>query len=121
MVPLLSHWAFSDVFEEQGWTWDVFNGGFGLVNRWGVRKPVFNVFKLLNEAGSERFNVTRSVRRPTFRNKKIHFFLLFLFLFLFSFFFRVAQRLLIILCAHPLTRSLTITCFFQVRALITHT
>jgi beta-xylosidase len=28
-VPLLSHWAFSDIFEEQGFTWDVFNGGFG--------------------------------------------------------------------------------------------
>ena len=22
MFPLLSHWAFSDLFEEQGWTWD---------------------------------------------------------------------------------------------------
>jgi hypothetical protein len=120
MVPLLSHWAFSDVFEEQGWTWDVFNGGFGLVNRWGVRKPVFNVFKLLNEAGSERFNVTRSVRstRPTFLKKKRSFSFFFFF---FSFYFRVAQRLLIILCPHSLTRSLTITCFFQVRALITHT
>ena len=61
MVPLLSHWAFSDVFEEQGWTWDVFNGGFGLVNRWGVRKPVFNVFKLLSDSGSERLNVTSLV------------------------------------------------------------
>jgi hypothetical protein len=26
MVPLLSHRAFSDIFEEQGYTWDVFNG-----------------------------------------------------------------------------------------------
>ena len=42
----------------QGFTWDVFNGGFGLVNRWGVRKPVFNAFKLLNEAGNERWNVS---------------------------------------------------------------
>ena len=23
MVSLLSHWAFSDIFEEQGFTWDV--------------------------------------------------------------------------------------------------
>ena len=44
--------------EEQGFTWDVFNGGFGLVNRWGVRKPVFNAFKLLNEAGNARLPVT---------------------------------------------------------------
>ena len=42
MLDLMSHWAFSGVFEEQGWTWDVFDGGFGLVNRWGVRKPVSN-------------------------------------------------------------------------------
>lgn len=33
-------------------------GGFGLVNRWGVRKPVFNAFKLLHEAGAERWNVS---------------------------------------------------------------
>ena len=57
LFTLLSHWAFSDVFEEQGWTWDVFNGGFGLVSRFGVRKPVFNAFKLLNEAGSVRHRV----------------------------------------------------------------
>lgn len=58
MVPLLSHWAFSDIFEEQGFTWNVFNGGFGLVNRFGVRKPVFNAFKLLHEAGNRRWNVS---------------------------------------------------------------
>lgn len=50
--------AFSDIFEEQGFTWDVFNGGFGLLNRWGVRKPVFNAFKLLNDAGLRRWNVS---------------------------------------------------------------
>ena len=52
----------------QGFTWDVFNGGFGLLNRWGVRKPVFNAFKLLNEAGNERWNVSGidlDVRRMT--------------------------------------------------------
>lgn len=36
----------------------MFNGGFGLVNRWGIRKPVFNAFKLLNEAGDRRWNVS---------------------------------------------------------------
>ena len=52
----------------QGFTWDVFNGGFGLLNRWGVRKPVFSAFKLLNEAGNERWNVSGidlDVRRMT--------------------------------------------------------
>jgi hypothetical protein len=58
LFDILSHWAFSDVFEEQGWSWEVFNGGFGLVNRFGVRKPVFNAFKLLHDAGDERWNVT---------------------------------------------------------------
>ena len=29
-----------------------------MLNRWGVRKPVFNAFKLLKEAGSERWNVS---------------------------------------------------------------
>jgi xylan 1,4-beta-xylosidase len=55
-----SYWAFSDVFEEQGWSWDVFNGGFGLINRFGVRKPVFNAFKMLHDAGKERWVVNAS-------------------------------------------------------------
>jgi beta-xylosidase len=63
-VPLLSHWAFSDIFEEQGFTGDVFNGGFGLLNRWGVRKPVFNAFKLLQDAGAERWNVSGIQLQP---------------------------------------------------------
>jgi hypothetical protein len=30
----------------------------GLLNRWGVRKPVFNAFKLLHDAGTQRWNVS---------------------------------------------------------------
>lgn len=66
LAEIFSLWAFSDIFEEQGWTWDVFNGGFGLVNRFGVRKPVYRAFDLLHAAGNLRYtNVTTSMSMPS--------------------------------------------------------
>ncbi len=45
----MSYWAYSDLFEEPGPPPTPFHGGFGLMNREGLRKPVYFAFKYLNE------------------------------------------------------------------------
>ncbi|MGA0586503.1 GH39 family glycosyl hydrolase [Dyella sp. KRB-257] len=53
-VDLMSFWAFSDVFEEQGVVKTPFYGGFGLVAERGIPKPAFNAFAMLHELGDTR-------------------------------------------------------------------
>ena len=57
LVQMMSYWAFSDVFEEQGVVKEPFYGGFGLIAERGLPKPAFNAFKLLHYLGSERIPV----------------------------------------------------------------
>jgi xylan 1,4-beta-xylosidase len=40
-VSSMSHWTFTDVFEENGPPARPFHGGFGLINYEGIRKPAF--------------------------------------------------------------------------------
>src|SRR3984957_8281997 len=47
LVAMMSYWAFSDVFEEQGVVKQPFYGGYGLIAENGLPKPAFNAFKLL--------------------------------------------------------------------------
>ena len=54
LVAILSYWAFSDVFEEQGVVKEPFYGGFGLIAADGIPKPSFNAFKLLHGLGTTR-------------------------------------------------------------------
>ncbi len=54
LVSMLSYWAFSDVFEEQGVVKEPFYGGFGLLAADGIPKPAFNAFKLLHGLGTTR-------------------------------------------------------------------
>ena len=54
LVHLLSYWAFSDVFEEQGVARTPFYGGFGLIATGHIKKAVYNDFALLHRLGSER-------------------------------------------------------------------
>ncbi len=54
---MLSYWAFSDVFEEQGVVKEPFYGGFGLIAADGIPKPSFNAFKLLHTLGTTRIAV----------------------------------------------------------------
>ena len=54
LVAMLSYWAFSDVFEEQGVVKEPFYGGFGLLAEDGIPKPAFNAFKLLHTLGTTR-------------------------------------------------------------------
>lgn len=44
----MSYWTYSDLFEEAGPPPTPFHGGFGLLNREGLRKPAFFAFKYLN-------------------------------------------------------------------------
>jgi xylan 1,4-beta-xylosidase len=47
----MSYWVYSDLFEEAGPPPTSFHGGFGLVNREGIRKPAFFAYKYLNQLG----------------------------------------------------------------------
>jgi xylan 1,4-beta-xylosidase len=58
MTEMMSYWALSDVFEEQGVIEKPFYGGYGLIAEGGVPKPAFNAFKLLHELGGERIPVS---------------------------------------------------------------
>jgi xylan 1,4-beta-xylosidase len=44
----MSYWTYSDLFEEPGPPSASFHGGFGLLNREGIRKPAFFVYKYLH-------------------------------------------------------------------------
>ncbi|MGA8185527.1 MAG: glycosyl hydrolase family 39 [Terriglobia bacterium] len=56
LVHLLSYWAFSDVFEEQGVARTPFYGGYGLVATGHIPKPAYNDFVLLHHLGRERLD-----------------------------------------------------------------
>ena len=43
----MSYWTYSDLFEESGPPPASFHGGFGLLNREGIRKPAFFAYKYL--------------------------------------------------------------------------
>jgi xylan 1,4-beta-xylosidase len=57
LVSMMSYWAFSDVFEEQGVVKEPFYGGFGLIAEDDLPKPSFNAFKLLHRLGNTRIAV----------------------------------------------------------------
>jgi xylan 1,4-beta-xylosidase len=54
MTEMMSYWAFSDVFEEQGVVKTPFYGGFGIIAERGIPKPAFNDFALLHRLGDAR-------------------------------------------------------------------
>ncbi|TAM82750.1 MAG: glycosyl hydrolase family 39 [Acidobacteria bacterium] len=56
LVHLLSYWAFSDVFEEQGVAKTPFYGGYGLVATGHISKAAYNDFALLHRLGTERLS-----------------------------------------------------------------
>jgi xylan 1,4-beta-xylosidase len=49
----MSYWTYSDLFEEAGPPPAPFHGGFGLLNREGIRKASFFAYKYLNELGDQ--------------------------------------------------------------------
>lgn len=48
MVQGMSYWTYTDLFEEPGPPTAAFQGGFGLMNRDGIRKPAFFAYKYLH-------------------------------------------------------------------------
>ena len=44
----MSYWTFSDLFEESGPPPTPFHGGFGLLNREGIRKPAYFAYKYVH-------------------------------------------------------------------------
>jgi xylan 1,4-beta-xylosidase len=48
MVQGMSYWTYSDLFEEPGPPSAPFQGGFGLMNPQGIRKPAWFAYKYLN-------------------------------------------------------------------------
>jgi len=48
LVQGMSYWTYTDLFEEPGPPTAAFQGGFGLLNRDGIRKPAFFAYKYLH-------------------------------------------------------------------------
>jgi len=53
LVQGMSYWAYSDLFEESGPPTASFQGGFGLLNREGIRKPAYFAYKYLHALGGQ--------------------------------------------------------------------
>ena len=53
-ATIMSYWAFSDVFEEQGVVKTPFYGGYGLIAAGHIPKAAFNAFKMLHLLGEQR-------------------------------------------------------------------
>jgi xylan 1,4-beta-xylosidase len=58
LTEMMSYWAFSDVFEEQGVLKTPFYGGFGILAERSIPKPAFNDFALLHRLGDTRLDVS---------------------------------------------------------------
>lgn len=58
MVQGMSYWAYTDLFEEPGPPPTPFHGGFGLMNREGIRKPAWFAYKYLNALKGRNVPVT---------------------------------------------------------------
>jgi xylan 1,4-beta-xylosidase len=58
LTEMMSYWAFSDVFEEQGVVKTPFYGGFGILAERSIPKPAFNDFALLHRLGDSRLDVS---------------------------------------------------------------
>jgi xylan 1,4-beta-xylosidase len=48
LLQSMSYWTYSDLFEEAGPPPSSFHGGFGLLNREGIRKPAYFAYKYLH-------------------------------------------------------------------------
>ncbi len=57
LVDAFSWWVFTDIFEENYFPSQPFHGGFGLLNLYGVAKPVYRGFELVAQLGTRRWQV----------------------------------------------------------------
>jgi len=52
-----AYWCVSDIYDQVGYGWETFHGGYGLLNLQGLRKPGYHAFALLHRLGTERVAV----------------------------------------------------------------
>jgi xylan 1,4-beta-xylosidase len=57
LTSMMSYWAFSDVFDEQGVVEKPFYGGYGIIAERGIPKAAYRAFELLHQLGDQRINV----------------------------------------------------------------
>jgi xylan 1,4-beta-xylosidase len=57
VVDGYSYWTFTDIFEENYFPSIPFHGGFGMMNLYGVPKPIYRAFQMLRALGDERIEV----------------------------------------------------------------
>jgi xylan 1,4-beta-xylosidase len=53
VVDGYSYWTFSDIFEESYFPSVPFHGGFGMMNLYGIPKPIYRAFQMLRGLGNE--------------------------------------------------------------------
>jgi xylan 1,4-beta-xylosidase len=58
VVDGYSWWTFTDIFEENYFPSIPYHGGFGLLNLYGVPKPVYRGFQLVDQLGTRRWTAT---------------------------------------------------------------
>jgi len=54
----MSYWVFTDIFEEPGPRFTPFQGGFGLLNTQGIKKPAYFSYSFLNKLGATELQNT---------------------------------------------------------------
>ena len=54
----MSYWTYTDLFEEPGPPTEAFQGGFGLLNPQGIRKPAFFAYKYLHALQGDSLRTT---------------------------------------------------------------
>jgi xylan 1,4-beta-xylosidase len=54
----MSYWTYTDLFEEPGPPTAAFEGGFGLMNPQGIRKPAWFAYKYLHQLGDRQLETT---------------------------------------------------------------
>ena len=54
LTQAMSHWTFSDVFEENGVVKTPFYGGYGIIAEHGIPKPAYQAYALLHRLGNVR-------------------------------------------------------------------
>lgn len=57
LVQGYSYWTFSDIFEENFFPLEPFQGGFGLMTIHGIPKPSYRAYQILHRLGEERLPV----------------------------------------------------------------
>ncbi len=57
VVDGYSYWTFTDIFEENYFPSVPFHGGFGMMNLYGIPKPIYRAFEMIRKLGNERIDL----------------------------------------------------------------